>query len=477
LFKQSHRRKEEISRAKDEISVSQKKLRTVLDSIDEAIISIDGSLKIGEDFSRGAAVLFSREKLTNASLASAVFAGSQLSEEETSIVINALTMSIGNSSLMWELNSHTLPLELRVRQRERQKIFSLLWSPIVDESKTEISGIVLSVRDETEKVESKLQDELSHAEVDQRMVITRELIESNVPRSIRLVADAHAAVEAFLLSGSAGAETGRPERKGFLRRLHTCKGVARSLGLALLSTAIHQLEVKLQSLQASAKVESVADKIAANCSTMILLLKQYQKVLNLFQSSRGAVENNSVALILNRIMSDIQESLSQEGFSRASFTLTEDLPERFSEDDYQMLELLLVHGLRNAADHGFILPMKNGIRALKERVPKFQILIKKSAKTTEMRITDNGRGLDWTKIRAIASSRSYSPVKGEDLTAVLFQDGVTTAGDGSQTSGQGVGLAAVQDALTRMGGRAILADAEGGIGTTLSMIWAAKEAS
>jgi HPt (histidine-containing phosphotransfer) domain-containing protein len=471
LFRQSYRRKEEISKAKDDISASQKKLRTVLDSIDEAIISIDGSLKIGEDFSRGAAVLFSREKLTNASLASAVFSGSQLSEEDASIAMNALTMSIGNSALMWDLNSHTLPLELRVQSQGRQKLLSLLWSPIVDESKTEISGIVLSVRDETDKAGSRIQDEARNQGVDQRLAIMREVLESNVSRALRLVAESEEVLRHSFSDKDQSFAKSTDELKVFLRSLHTFKGVARSLNLSLLSAEIHSLEGVLASARRQHASSSVSDTMSDKLRPLRALLEQYSKVLQLFQVNANLSEEKSIASILYQNIPSLRESLQKEGFARASFTLTEDLNESLTDADFRLLEILLVHGLRNAADHGFVLPFKKGLLAVKDRGPKFHIVLKRGTKSTELQISDNGRGLDWEAIRKIATSRSFVPDRGENLSAILFQDGVTTAGRNSQSSGQGVGLSAIQAELRKRGGAARLVDSESGVGTTLSMTW------
>jgi chemotaxis protein histidine kinase CheA len=68
-------------------------------------------------------------------------------------------------------------------------------------------------------------------------------------------------------------------------------------------------------------------------------------------------------------------------------------------------------------------------------------------------IADDGRGIGWDAVRAKAIVAGLPAATDEDLQRALFTDGISTADTVSETSGRGIGLAAVQSAVVTAGGR------------------------
>ena len=69
-----------------------------------------------------------------------------------------------------------------------------------------------------------------------------------------------------------------------------------------------------------------------------------------------------------------------------------------------------------------------------------------------MSIEDDGRGIDWDRVRAKAKACGLPHATEADLEAALFSDGMSTRDDVTAFSGRGVGLGAVRSACEERGG-------------------------
>jgi two-component system chemotaxis sensor kinase CheA len=83
-------------------------------------------------------------------------------------------------------------------------------------------------------------------------------------------------------------------------------------------------------------------------------------------------------------------------------------------------------------------------------------------------VSDDGRGIDWDALRARAVKLGLPSETQSDLELALFADGVSTAKEATDTSGRGVGMAALREAVAALGGTIDL-ETKRGEGTTLRL--------
>jgi two-component system chemotaxis sensor kinase CheA len=67
-------------------------------------------------------------------------------------------------------------------------------------------------------------------------------------------------------------------------------------------------------------------------------------------------------------------------------------------------------------------------------------------------VSDDGAGIQWEKLRARAASMGLPHATHDDLVGALFADGVSTRAEVTETSGRGVGMAAVREVTLARGG-------------------------
>ncbi|MFT3696754.1 MAG: HAMP domain-containing protein [Kofleriaceae bacterium] len=129
----------------------------------------------------------------------------------------------------------------------------------------------------------------------------------------------------------------------------------------------------------------------------------------------------------------------------------------------------MVHAIRNAVDHG-IEDRETRIAAGKPASGLLRFRAALDATSVVVEITDDGGGIDWTKIAAAAAARGIPATTPQQLSDALFTDGVTTLDKATEISGRGIGMAALREACERRGGT-VQVESERGRGTTVRCRW------
>ncbi len=144
------------------------------------------------------------------------------------------------------------------------------------------------------------------------------------------------------------------------------------------------------------------------------------------------------------------------------------------EIDRSVLERMvgpLEHLLRNAIAHGIEdARQRAGLR--KPKAGQVRIRARQEGNEIILSLSDDGRGLDFDKIRAKAESLGLLDAARRDsaaeLVAVIFEPGFTTSDNVTQVSGRGVGLDAVRADIAALGGRVEVVS-ESGRGCTFTV--------
>ena len=148
------------------------------------------------------------------------------------------------------------------------------------------------------------------------------------------------------------------------------------------------------------------------------------------------------------------------------------------ELDRGILEFLgdpLSHILRNAIDHGIETPAERAA-AGKDRVGRLAVAITRLQDQVEIRIEDDGRGMDPEKLAAAAVAKGFvtrdqlARFSQLDKMMLICHPGFSTARKVTDISGRGVGMDVVRTAIQALGGTlAIISEPCGGSSFTLRL--------
>jgi two-component system, chemotaxis family, sensor kinase CheA len=148
---------------------------------------------------------------------------------------------------------------------------------------------------------------------------------------------------------------------------------------------------------------------------------------------------------------------------------------RFQAEHWAPFWSSFVHVVRNAVDHG-IEPSEARLAAGKPQRPKLKLVAESDAKTLTIELSDDGRGIDWARVRDKARERGLPTASEKDLVDALFSDGLSTAESVTEVSGRGVGMSAVRQAARQLEGVVSVVSTRG-VGTTVRFRFPISEAT
>jgi len=169
-----------------------------------------------------------------------------------------------------------------------------------------------------------------------------------------------------------------------------------------------------------------------------------------------------------RMVRDIAKSLSK----KVDFQIIGEST-RVDRDMMERLEAPLVHLLRNAIDHGLETPEER-IAAGKSVQGKLTIEARHSSGMLQIRVADDGRGIDKEEIRrkvvekGHVSAEMATGLTETELLDFLFLPGFSTSQKVTEVSGRGVGLDVVLSMVQETGG-SVRVETKEGLGATFSL--------
>ncbi|HYX33980.1 MAG TPA: ATP-binding protein [Oligoflexus sp.] len=244
------------------------------------------------------------------------------------------------------------------------------------------------------------------------------------------------------------------------REIHTVKGGARIAKLGKLSHAAHEVEEVAHQIREGGTVHK--DALIQSVDVLGEVFSLYYNVFNhVFTASEIETAPSLLSILVphqQRILSDLHRAkLKYGGFA------VEDDSIDWSEAEIRSLNEMFCHIFSNILDHSFIIPRdKSGFIC-----PPVKITISCVRKRgwKEIRIADNGRGIDLDSVKKRALQRGIPLsmlTNDEAVLSILFSDGFSTANEVTATSGRGVGLSAIRKLAEDLGGHASIANHSAG---------------
>jgi two-component system chemotaxis sensor kinase CheA len=264
---------------------------------------------------------------------------------------------------------------------------------------------------------------------------------------------------------------GRPEK---MRVLHTLKGLTAVFDVPSVSEAAHELE------QAVA-----ADDAARSAAAQRELAARWERFLGVVRPVLGRTQRQRVELsfgelreliarvragaphaeILRGLLElgdepvELRFERLQDQLSRVARYLHKPEPVvsiragyvRLPVERFREFWMSLTHLVRNIVDHG-LEPEAERIERGKPAKNNVVLSASSGAHGVCIEVSDDGRGIAWDRLAEKARERGLPSSTREELVQALLTDGVSTAEALTQTSGRGVGMAAVAAACRALGG-------------------------
>lgn len=436
-------------RARTESLVQRERsLRLVLDSTGDGLIEVgrDGRLTGG---SSAAAERWFGPALAGIRIETYFFPTG--GDEATALAIgfDQLTEEI----LPWELCRDQMPK----RMNRGGLIFEFDWKRVLENDV--FTKVLVIARDVTETVQSERAEQTAR---EQQHLI--KMLLQDKSGFFQFVKD----TEALLSSLETGHDLVVAQRD-----LHTMKGNAGMFGLTSIATMCHAIEDRI----AGEASMPTASEIADLATLWRMRMQSIESFLNDLSASRLEVDAAEHAQLVTSLLErqDYEEILSMVelwSWPRTAERLTryrahaEHLAKRFGKPVSVELEdnglrvprnylekfwPSLIHVVRNAVDHA---AEPAEVRRAKGKADALQIVFKteQTADVLLVEIRDDGPGIDRDALLRCARSKDPSVPESISLAELIFMDGVSSRTEVTETSGRGVGMAAVRQACAADGG-------------------------
>lgn len=461
--------------ASREAQISQRNvdLRRVLDNVAEGLMTVRKDGSISEERSHAVDEWFGRP-----AIGVDVFDYFESVDQATGDVLR----------LGWTaLNDDFMPVEvvldqMRVRFERWERSFELDFSPIWlgPEDDQVLDQVLLVVRDVTAAVEHERSERAQ-----------REAL-----RVFRSVLVDPAGFRNFLSNGARLVEAieqdpGTAETSSRLKHdLHTLKGDTGLFGLESIADVCHRIESRMQDLQRPPNADELAPlraawtdltTLAAELETgspndrIEIYMREYEEHLAQLKALRA-----SDALITNvRTWGNEPAERTLQRFVEQGRSLARQLGKvdtaiemhvtpaglRLAPARWAPVWSVFSHVLRNTFDHGVETKARRQATNKPARA-SVEISLTASNEGVELRVADDGRGIDWRAVGERASKLGLPHSTPAELEEALFGDGLTTREQATETSGRGLGMGAFREVVRSCGGT-ITIESRLGFGTTL----------
>jgi two-component system chemotaxis sensor kinase CheA len=464
----SYRKLEEMNRTLEqkveqrtaELALRNRDMRLVLDNVDQGFATLDPqgrmtggrSLAISEWFGEGAEGV------------------------EFASYIGKVSAAFGEVfEVGWlQLREQILPLDLCLDQlpkqlRSGERTWSFRYLPFF--AHQQLDGVLIVANEIT----ARLAHEREEAE-------QRELVQSFTRLMLDRTGFLHFASEAAAMVSAIVSRALDDDKARLQRTLHTLKGNNAMMGLSLVAEQCHLLEDELSGegttsdaalLELSRRWQRIHQQVTrfAPAGERAVEIPGAELTAALTRLSKEAISPELFEQIrswrlepavypLERLADQARVLAQRLGKGELEVTVRADRV-RLDAQKWRGLFNELVHVVRNAVDHGIESPEA---RRAAGKPPRGRLLLaaQLSNGTLSFEVSDDGGGIDWESIRQRGQALGLPCETEPDLLDLLCHDGISTRVHTTETSGRGIGMAAVRHCVEQLKGRIEVRSSERG---------------
>jgi two-component system chemotaxis sensor kinase CheA len=258
--------------------------------------------------------------------------------------------------------------------------------------------------------------------------------------------------------------TGRQVVTKFFQNIHAVKSNALILGLESFGKNLHRLEEEIKAV--SAKEEITNDDVLGLAVKLEVLMREKDSYLKMVKRIDAFKTANRVDSVLIHSLTRAVEKVSAETGKPVEFRAACLDMEVLESKLRKPIKDILFQCVRNAIYHG-IEPPEERVRKNKKPRGLLSLSIKKTGGKAEVVFSDDGRGLDWGKIKKkyleIHPGVGGAGPDRKTLLAAIFSPEFSTAGETNLVAGRGVGLSLIKDIVREYHGAIGAASSEAGL--------------
>ncbi len=275
------------------------------------------------------------------------------------------------------------------------------------------------------------------------------------------------------------------------RLIHTLKGTSAVFGLESVAAACQIIERRLADSSGAATADDCADIASAWSTATRRIAAVLEAERQRFEVTRDEYETLGRAIAervkheqLAAMLAAWRYERTADSFARLAEQATalaqrmdrapldvtiDDGDVRLDPADWAPIWSEVVHAVRTAIDPGIERPEERAAAGKPARAALRLTSRQELDGAVVLEIADDGRGIDWDRVRRRAIERNLPHASLGELASALFCDGFSTRDELTEISGRGVGLAALAAAAQTVRAVVELESLVAGAGTTVRL--------
>ena len=235
--------------------------------------------------------------------------------------------------------------------------------------------------------------------------------------------------------------------------VHAIKSNAVTIGLNSFGAKIHAVESDIKRMR-NLEVDIPFDDMLHLTLEIERLVKENDgfavllEKINAFKAGGGAAIEKSSESILVESLSKTAETVAADTEKKVRFVVTEIDPEALEKGPRRVMKEALMQLVRNSVVHG-VEPPDERVAKGKNETGAIRLSVKCSDKSIHIKLSDDGKGFDFDRIREKALGMNLITEEDADdrnkLLDAIFSPGFSTADEEGMHAGRGIGLNLVRD--------------------------------
>ena len=465
----------QLRESDSKIEAARKETEEILDTVNEGLFLLNKDLKIGSQHSKQLVDMFHRHDLEGLSfedLLRDIVSSKTLQTSER--FVNLFYRKDINSKLIQDLNPLS-EVEANFTTQDGDyttRYFSFTFNRVYDQDE-EITSILATVVDITEKVKLERELEESKKASEQQLELLTEIL-STQPTTLKKFIDncfvKYKQINEHLKRSAKTKDALIKNLDDSFTIMHRLKGDAGAIGLESFASLTHKIEDTISDLK---------NRTELNGDDFLPLIVEFEGLIRYTESIQtlteklehfsarhsDKMEHSATAY---RMLPQTKDWAHLDNFCKTVAhnnqkevqLITSGLYE-VSLDDQQeeLLNSVITQGIRNAIVHGIETPE---VRNQLGKAPLGRIdvqLVKLPDGTLELTMNDDGQGFDYDKIRDQAkktgnwSSEDIDQWDRKKLVSLIFSNGFSTADNVSGDAGRGMGMNVIRNTVREADGK------------------------
>lgn len=460
------------------------KLKNILDNVDQGFFTFKPDLKIHNEYSLICEKIFNGN-ISNKELGELLFPNNTNMQKFTQDLLNKLFITDINSRKIY---LPLLPEEAVIEDR----VINIAYKFVRDEKDEESIMVIITDITDKRRLEKLMDEERNVLKMVVKSIIDRD-------EFLELIKE----FEEFMLQLKKEAVIYDNEQ--ILRQIHTFKGNLSQYDMVNIVPELNALEDRLYEIKESFSLRDIncdelINKLHKDMETIIsyagkdftregeyCYIKK-EKLIEIEKKIQRTLTRQECNVILPLIKNLRYKSVKELLKTYPGYTMK--LSERLGKSIHQIEitgdEVLvdtnyytkvvksLSHVFRNCIDHG-IESEDERLEAGKDEAGSIICKIHDKNDTFEIIISDDGRGISLENLKSrvledgLYLENEWDKMNTKQQYDLIFEQGITTKEEVTYLSGRGVGMSAVKECVTEIGG-SITVDSEPGLGTTFTIL-------